>query len=236
MFWLCLHLYDGLWEPGNCCHIIYDISVIIRSHEVSRQRDWVIKWSIALRFDKRLNNSGADTRVKYRTDRRFVNAYLLWDFLSDIETATGIGLCQASEIIEKKWGMYVSIKYSPFTQSTPRPLLLNVYAPTDWCPGILLTNRGFYVPVIHNPFGRTIILCSEQRVCYTTAVDFAKSHQSDIYYWKYMMTSWHENAFRINGLFWGECTGHRWITLTKSQWCRSSMFCLLLSRRRLSWV
>ena len=34
-----------------------------------------------------------------------------------------------------------------------------------------------------------------------------------------IMMPWHENAFHIIGLLWGESTGYWWILLTKGQWC-----------------
>ena len=39
-----------------------------------------------------------------------------------------------------------------------------------------------------------------------------------------MMTSLHENAFRITGRLWRESTDYRWIPLTKGQWCGAFMF------------
>ena len=39
----------------------------------------------------------------------------------------------------------------------------------------------------------------------------------------HMMTSWHGNALHITGPLWGESTGHRWIPLTKGQWCGFSL-------------
>ena len=39
-----------------------------------------------------------------------------------------------------------------------------------------------------------------------------------------MMTSSHGRAFLITGPLWGESTGHRWIPLTKDQWCGSLVF------------
>ena len=36
-----------------------------------------------------------------------------------------------------------------------------------------------------------------------------------------MLRLWHGNACRITGHLWGESAGHRWIPLTKDQWCES---------------
>ena len=43
------------------------------------------------------------------------------------------------------------------------------------------------------------------------------------------MTSWYANAFCITGPLRGESTGHRWIPLTKSQWCSTLIFPLMLA-------
>ena len=42
-----------------------------------------------------------------------------------------------------------------------------------------------------------------------------------------MMMSSHGNFFHITGPWWGESTGHRWIPLTKGQWCRALMLSLM---------
>ena len=62
---------------------------------------------------------------------------------------------------------------------------------------------------------------------------------AQVYRWKlslwfiwYMMTSQHGDTFRITGPLCGETparTSHRWIPLTKSPWCGTLMFSLLLS-------
>ena len=41
--------------------------------------------------------------------------------------------------------------------------------------------------------------------------------------------SWYGNTFSFTCPLWGESTSHRWIALTKDQYCRSLMFALLLS-------
>ena len=47
-----------------------------------------------------------------------------------------------------------------------------------------------------------------------------------------MMISCYGNAFCITGLLWGESTGDRWISLTKSQWwCRASVSFEMLSKQ-----
>ena len=38
------------------------------------------------------------------------------------------------------------------------------------------------------------------------------------------MMSCNANAFRVTGPLWEESSGHRWIPLTKGQWCRTLMF------------
>ena len=41
------------------------------------------------------------------------------------------------------------------------------------------------------------------------------------------MTSSYGNVLRGTGLFLEEYIGHRWITLTKGQWRRALVFCLM---------
>ena len=42
-----------------------------------------------------------------------------------------------------------------------------------------------------------------------------------------MKTPWQGNAIRFTFPLWGESTGHRWIPITKVQWCRARCFALL---------
>ena len=46
---------------------------------------------------------------------------------------------------------------------------------------------------------------------------------------KFMMTSWHGSSSCITGPLYGETTCHRWIPLTKGQYCWPFMFSLLLA-------
>ena len=39
---------------------------------------------------------------------------------------------------------------------------------------------------------------------------------------------WHRENLGITVPLWGESADHQWIPLTKGQWCRGLMFCLLL--------
>ena len=46
-------------------------------------------------------------------------------------------------------------------------------------------------------------------------------HRFIFYDGYHMMTSSNGNIFRVTGPLCGEFTGHRWIPLTKGQWCRA---------------
>ena len=44
---------------------------------------------------------------------------------------------------------------------------------------------------------------------------------------KHTRTPWHKSYFRIAGTLWGKSTGHRWIPITKGQWCAALMYALV---------
>ena len=77
---------------------------------------------------------------------------------------------------------------------------------------------------VHMPRSRNITQASD----WVSNIDIMHSEQYAVF--QKTMTPCHGNAFCIAGPLWGESIGYRWIPLTKGQYCRALVSCLLLSR------
>ena len=72
------HLWSFLSQANN--HVALgpvSICIIVRSREVSKPRDWYLKFRIALKFDRCLGISTAETLVKFQSDVSILEANLM---------------------------------------------------------------------------------------------------------------------------------------------------------------
>ena len=128
-------------------------------------------------------------------------------------------------------GIHRSPVNSPHKGQWRGPLMFSLIC--DWTngwvnnrdAGDLRRRRAHYDVTVMQPSA-----CSPPHICHFVAfalwIRCKSQYHDDVMAWK-----------RITDLLWGESTGHRWIPITKGQWCGAQMpaWTLCRTNRREAW-